>query len=567
MIWETDGGTAPWISPSKDCKNSYLFVKISYVFPVVVRVPVTHRKGMNALSYYKPLPKSETPNRYEADVCVYTANASGIIAAVKLRRAGYTVALVEPGTEIGGLTAGGLGATDVGRKEAFGGMSRQFYRDLGAYYGNEENWTFEPHVAEAVLQRYLDEAGITVHFRQHLAEALKEGNEIRELVMENGDRFRAKYFIDASYEGDLLAKAGVSYIVGRESNDVYGETFNGMHFGHPNHNFRRFVDPYKIEGDPSSGLCYGISEDSSGRHGDGDHRVQAYNFRLCLTDRDDIKIPFPCPPDYDPERYEVLRRYIRAGVWDALWLNKEMPNRKSDTNNFGGFSTDHIGANYAWPEASYAEREAIFQDHVNYQMGLLYFLANDPDLPAFVREDVGRWGLAGDEFRKTGGWPHALYVREGRRMVNDHVITEHHAFGRFVADDSIALAAYQMDSHNCRRIVLGGRVYNEGNVELGGFNPFGISYRSICPREKECANLIVSWSIAASHIAFGSIRMEPVGMALGESAAEAIILALETQAPVQQVSVKELRQRLAKAGQIIHPPHLPVHAGVRPFAQ
>jgi len=521
---------------------------------------------MNALSYYKPLPKSDTPNHYEADVCVFTANASGIIAALKLRRAGYKVALIEPGTEIGGLTASGLGATDFGRKEAFGGMARQFYRDVGAHYGREESWTFEPHVAEAVFQRYLDEADISVHFRQHLAEVRKERNEIRELIMENGDRFRARYFIDASYEGDLLAKAGVSYTVGRESNEVYGETFNGMQFGHPNHNFRRFVDPYKIEGDPTSGLCHGISEDNSGREGDGDHRIQAYNFRLCLTDRDDIRLPFPCPPDYDPERYEILRRYIRAGVWDALWLNKEMPNRKSDTNNFGAFSTDHIGANHAWPEASYAEREAIFQDHVNYQMGLLYFLANDPGIPAFVREEVNRWGLAGDEFRKTGGWPHALYIREGRRMVTDYVMTEHHAFGRFVAEDAIGLAAYQMDSHNCRRIVLGGRVYNEGNVELGGFNPFGISYRSICPRERECANLVVSWCVAASHIAFGSIRMEPVGMVLGESAAEAVIMAMENQSPVQRINVQELRQRLAKAGQVVDPPFLPAYRGIRPFA-
>ncbi len=516
--------------------------------------PTVHAKG---LFYYQPRIGANAGREICADVVIYGATAAGIIAALQLVESGRTVAIAEFGRHIGGITCGGLGATDIGNKSAIGGMARKFYQKLGEQYGRDESWTFEPHVAERVFSDLLKAAGVAVYFEQHLQSVWRNGTEIARVEMEDGTVYRGRYYLDTSYEGDLMAKAGVSYTVGREANELYGETLNGIHYGHPGHNFNRFVDPFKTVGNPRSGLCWGISEDHSGVHGQGDRRIQAFNFRLCLTNRDENRVPFPCPADYDPERYEILRRYLDAGIWDALFLSKAMPNGKTDTNNFGAFSTDHIGANHNWPDGGYSLREEIFQEHVSYQMGLLYFLTNDPNIPAVVREDMQGWGLAEDEFSGTSGWPHALYVREARRMVADCVMTEHHAIGRVVEPDGIGLAAYQMDSHHCRRIVLGGRVYNEGNVEISGFGPYPISYRSICPKEEECTNLLVPWCLSASHIAFGSIRMEPVGMVLGQSAAIALDLALGKDVPVQQIVVEELQRRLREAGQVIDQPKAP----------
>lgn len=522
--------------------------------------------SLGNLFYYRPGTESRS-HVIECDVCVYGGNAAGIMAAIQIHRAGYRAVVVEFGSYIGGLTTGGLGATDIGNKQAIGGLAREFYRELGKYYGEEESWTFEPHAAAETLSRLAEEAGVPVYFRQALRAVRKKDTEIREIEMEDGTIYRARRFIDASYEGDLMAMAGVSYTVGREGNQAYGETFNGIHYGHPNHNFLRFVDPYKIAGDPGSGLCEGITEDDSGLQGEGDRRLQAFNFRLCLTDREDICTPFPCPPNYDPERYVLLSRYLKTGVWDALYLSKPLPNGKTDTNNFGAFSTDHIGQNHDWPEACYSRREEIFQDHVSYQMGLLYFLAHDSSVPAWIREELKGWGLAKDEFQSTGGWPHTLYVREARRMVSDYVMTEHHAVGRVVVEDAIGLAAYQMDSHHCRRVVRGGRVCNEGNVEIGGFGPYPISYRSICPREVECTNLLVPWCLSASHIAFGSIRMEPVGMVLGQSAAIAALLSIEGERPVQSIEMASFQERLRKAGQVIDAPEKLWIRGINAYRQ
>jgi len=503
------------------------------------------------LFYYQPR-KNQNPGRLiETDVCVLGGTSIGMIAAVQLKKLGHTVVVAEFGLHLGGLSSGGLGATDIGNKQVIGGLSRQFYRDLGAHYGQEESWLFEPSVAEGIFNRYVREHDVPVHFEQHLSSVKKDENRIVEITMEDGTVYRAKIFIDASYEGDLLARAGVSFHVGRESNATYGETYNGVHFGHPNHQFNRFVDPYKIAGQPDSGLCWGISAEDPGKQGDGDHRIQAYNFRVCLTDRDDNKISFPCPPNYDPERYVLLARYLATGAWDALALTVCMPNDKTDTNNCGGFSSDNIGRNYEWPNGDYATRERIFQDHVTYNQGMYYFLANDPSVPKFIREDTARWGLPKDEFVKTGGWTHQLYIREARRMISDYVLTEHNVVHREKVTDAVGMAAYGMDSHSCQRVVLGGRAYNEGNVEIHGFRPYPIPYRSIRPRENECANLLVPWCVSASHIAFGSVRMEPVGMVLGQSAAFAAALALKNSCPVQRISVDELQKQLRAAGQQI----------------
>lgn len=490
----------------------------------------------------------------EADLCVYGGTSAGIAAAIQMRRLGKTAVLVATGKHLGGMTTGGLGATDIGNKAAIGGIAREWYQRLGEHYGKEEMWTFEPSVATKTFDAMLRAADVPVVHEQRLRTVKKENNRITEIAMENGSVFRAKMFVDATYEGDLLAKAGVSYTVGREPNEHYGETLNGVHFGHPNHNFKVPVDPFVKEGDPKSGLLPGIAPDAPGAQGQGDHRVQAYNFRLCLTKADD-RLPFPKPDGYDPERYTLFARYLNAGVWDALNLTVWMPNGKTDTNNFGAFSSDNIGANYDWPDGDWPARARIYQDHVTYQQGLMWFLGHDARVPSSVRDEANGWGLPGDEFVDNNGWPHELYVREGRRMVSDTVMTEHHCRGKTVVEDAIGLAAYQMDSHNCQRIArLENGVWtarNEGNVEVKPSGPYPIAYGALVPKSGECTNLLVAVCLSASHIAYGSIRMEPVFMVLGQSAATAAGLAIDADTSVQNVDVFKLQAKLKEDGQIL----------------
>jgi hypothetical protein len=508
------------------------------------------RTDFSKLVYYSPQVQQKHAVRINADVCIYGGSSAGVAAAVQASRLGLKAIIVEFGTHVGGMTTSGLGRTDIGNKGAIGGLSREFYRHLGKYYGEEETWFFEPSAAEEIYHKMLTDSGVTVYFEQHLASVEKKGEQIKKITMENGNVFTADIFMDCTYEGDLLAMAGVSYHVGREANSTYKETLNGIHFGHPNHNFKAWVDPYVREGNPDSGLLPGVVDQEAGLQGQGDKSVQAYNFRVCLSYAEN-RIPFPEPPNYDPSRYELLLRYINAGVWDALQLNKMMPNLKTDLNNFGAVSTDHIGSNHNWPEGDYETREKIFQDHVTYNLGMLHFLANDERLPSIVREETRQWGLPVDEFTETGGWPHQLYVREGRRMVSDIVMTEHDCRGYRVVNDSIGLASYQLDSHNCRRIVIDGRCINEGNVEIAPTAPYPISYRSIVPKQEECSNLFVPVCLSSSHIAYGSIRMEPVFMILGQSAATAAVLALEKGCSVQEVDYSMLRARLIEGEQVL----------------
>jgi hypothetical protein len=370
--------------------------------------------------------------------------------------------------------------------------------------------------------------------------------------MESGHVYEGRAFIDATYEGDLMAKAGVRYHVGREANSVYDETLNGVQTRNAtSHQFKARVDPYLVPGDPQSGLLPGIHQGGAGEEGSGDRRVQAYNFRMTLTDASANRLPIPRPEGYDPRRYELLRRYIEAGVFDALDLNSPMPNRKTDVNNHGAFSSDHIGANYDYPDGDYAARERIVRDHVGYVKGLWYFLQNDERLPADVREKAGRWGLCRDEFEDTAHWPHQLYVREARRMVAGVVMTEHHCRGEKSVEDSVGLAAYGMDSHNVQRYVDGGAARNEGDVQVGVAGPYPVSYRAVVPRRSDATNLLVPVALSASHIAYGSIRMEPVFMILAQSAATAASLALDGNGVVQDVPYSQLRQRLLADGQIL----------------
>ncbi len=505
------------------------------------------------LHYYVPAEKVDNATIVEKNLIIYGGTPAGISAAVQATRMGLTVAIIEFGQQIGGMTASGLGATDLGAEDAVGGISREFYQEIAKYYKKEMQWTFEPKAARYVFKKWMKDYNIPVYLNQHLAGVVKKNSEIIEIGMESGQRYKGKFFMDCSYEGDLLAKADVSYFVGRESNATHQEIYNGIQFGAPHHKFEKWIDPYVVEGQPDSGLLPGITEDDPGQlgyPGQGDHRIQAYNFRICLTKDLDNRVLFPKPPHYDAERYQLLLRYIQAGVWDAMNLHTMLPNRKSDLNNYGAFSTDNIGVNYDWPEGSYARREEIFQDHLTYDLGMLYFLANDSRVPSNIREEVATWGLPKDEFVTTGHWPHQLYIREGRRMISDYVMTDRNCLQQTFVDDSIGLASFHMDSHNCRRVVIDGRCVNEGDVQVP-IGPYEISYRSIRPKSEECKNLLVPVCLSSSHIAYGSIRMEPIFMILGQSAATAAALAYKHKIAVQDVDYEELKKELLQANQVV----------------
>jgi hypothetical protein len=505
------------------------------------------------LKYYTPPKTRRLTEVIKSDLCIYGGTSAGVVAAIQAKKMGLNVVIIEQSTHMGGMSSSGLGATDIGNKAAIGGISRCFYDEILRYYGNpnKKDWTFEPHVAEGIFNKWVEENEIPVYFNEFLDKVHKNNTQIVQISMESGLSFSAAMFIDATYEGDLMAGAGISYHVGRESNSTYKETLNGIHFCQLYHNFKAWVDPHVIERKPDSGLLKGVACEETGFQGQGDSKIQAYNFRICLTDVQENKIPFSAPPNYDPERYTLLLRYINAGIWDSLNLNIRIPNGKTDLNNYGAVSTDNIGCNYNWPEGSYEIREKIFQDHFIYNLGILYFLGNDKRVPENIRSEVSKWGLPKDEFMETGGFPHSLYVREGRRMISDIVITENECRGYHIFDDSIGLAAYQMDSHNCRRIVIDGRCINEGDVQIEPTAPYPISYRATTPNADQCSNLLVPVCLSASHIAFGSIRMEPVFMILGQSAATAAAIALEDGVIVQDINYQKLCERLLADKQVL----------------
>ncbi|MCA9137615.1 MAG: FAD-dependent oxidoreductase [Planctomycetales bacterium] len=519
--------------------------------------------------------------RDPVDLVIYGGTSAGIAAAVQAKRMGKSVLVIEPSQRIGGLTTGGLGQTDIGNKSAIGGISRQFYQDIAEHYqdpdswkwqqsgeyksggqsrtvsGESAMWTFEPSAALAVYKKWVQRDEIPIQYGKRLdrsAVMMTRSRPARLLAirMESGEVYRAKMFIDATYEGDLMAAAGVSYTVGRESNQQYGETLNGVQTERARHHqLRPEIDPYVTPGDPDSGLLPHIDPDGPGNEGGGDHRVQAYCFRMCLTDHPDNRIPFHQPTGYRPEWYELMFRNFEAGETAIPWANSSMPNRKTDVNNNKGFSTDFIGQNYDYPEAGYDERIRIIDQHRLYQQGLMWTLANHPRVPEHIRKEVSRWGMCKDEFVEGDGWQDQLYIREARRMVGQFVMTQHHCQGQSV-DDPIGLAAYTMDSHNQQRYVDGqGHVRNEGDVQVGGFSPYGISYRSIVPKQQEVSNLLVPVCLSASHIAFGSIRMEPVFMVLGQSAATAASLAIDNGTSVQDVAYDQLASRLSADGQVL----------------
>lgn len=509
------------------------------------------------------------------DLVVYGGTSAGVTAAVQMAREGKTAVIIEPSQHVGGLTSGGLGATDSGNKRVIGGMSREFYQRLHKHYSQDGVWTnqkkedykgysaksdaiwgFEPSVAEKVYREMLKEAGVEVVYGERLnrrSGVKKEGARIVAIMMESGRVFEGKIFMDATYEGDLLAAAGVSYHVGREPNSKYGETLNGVQTRRArSHQFFDGVDGYVKKGDPESGILPGIQEGGPGEEGEGDGKVQAYCFRMCLTDDPENRVPFPKPVGYDPMRYELYLRFIEAG-WRTVWGNhKSMPNRKTDTNNHGGFSTDNIGMNWDYPEASYERRAEIIKEHEIYQKGLFWFVCNDPRVPEDLRETISKWGLAKDEFTDNGNWPHQLYIREARRMVSDYVNTELDCFRKRVTPESVGMGSYNMDSHNVQRYIdEKGQVKNEGDIQVSPGGPYQISYRSIRPKKEECRNLLVPVCLSSSHIAYGSIRMEPVFMVLGQSGAVAAAIAIDENLAVQDVPYEKLQPRLLALKQVL----------------
>jgi len=529
------------------------------------------------------------------DVVVYGGTSGGVVAAVQAARMGKSVALVEPGGHLGGMTSGGLSAVDIGDPRSIGGVTREYFTRLVATYGKQLSWnqpfrrksgpatggaySIEPHIAEQVFDQMAQEAGVTVLRHARLKEVGKEGPRIIELLFEDDRRLRGKVFLDTTYEGDLMSAAGVSYTLMREGNAKYGEKYNGIHYSPdykprlnhlmpgPNGRVRGGqgawdrdfpLDPYVVKGDPSSGLLPLVQEGDPGQPGTPAPGIQAYCYRLCLTTAAD-RLPIDPPPNYDAARYELVARFIEACLangddMDLRWFSKHdpLPNEKWDFNTatFGG---NLPGFSWEWPEASYDRRDKMAQELEDYHRGLLHFLATDPRVPPKVRADMRRFGLPKDEFTDNGGWPHQIYIREGRRMVSDFVMTEHHTFGREIAPHSIGLGSYGTDTHEIRRIVKEGVVTREGKTATGrgGFGPYQIGYAAIVPKPAECENLFVTFALSASHTAFSSIRMEPVLMVTSQSAATAACLAIDSDVPVQQVDYDQLKQRLLADGQIL----------------
>lgn len=533
----------------------------------------------------------------ERDLVIYGSSPAALTAAIEAQRLGRTAVIVCPETRIGGLTTGGLGQTDIGNKSAFGGLALQFYRDVADWYkvdshwkyekrsdyipdgqcagsfGEDSMWTFEPSAALAILERWERDNKLEIVRGEFLDRkpggVVRNGSRIVAIKTLSGKTFRGKMFVDATYEGDLMAAAGVSYTIGREANSAYGETISGIERAlSKNHQFNKGVSPYVKPGDPSSGLLPYVEPDTDEPDGTGDGRVQAYCFRMCLTDDPSNRIPFVKPKGYNPQNYELLLRNLEAidpetfvknasHFWHFMpWINSRMPNRKTDTNNRSGFSTDFIGQNHAWPEASYKEREKILKAHLDYQMGLVWTLANNPRVPEPIRSRVAQWGTCKDEFADGlgHGWQSQLYVREARRMVGDYVATEHDVLRKRTTSRPVAMAAYGMDSHHVRRYVgKDGFVHNEGNIEdwRAGGKPYPLDYGVIIPKKGDCENLFVPVCVSASHMAFGSIRMEPVFFALGQVAGAAAALSLDAGCAVQDLSYESLKKVLLDGGQVI----------------
>ncbi len=502
-------------------------------------------------------------NSPEYDFIVYGGTAGGVMTAVSAARQGLKVLLVEPGGHVGGMATGGLSRTDFGKKEVIGGMALEFYWRVGlkydvGRYANDVAWFYEPHVGEQVLKEMLEQAHVEVKFHERLREQTgveKSGAVVQAITMEDGKTYRAKAFADCTYEGDLMAQAHISYTYGRESSAQYGESLAGVRERTPLH---QWLVPVKAH-DANGKLLPEISPGPRGETGSADKKVQAYNFRMILSDDPANRVPFPKPPHYDPHRYELMAKLL-AGMAEKLGhpqvlhqvaLIAPIPNHKADFNNQGAFSTDYIGGSWEYPDASYAKRAAIFQAHVDYTKGYFYFLAHDARVPKSLQEEVNHWGLAKDEFTDTQNWPPQLYIREARRMVSDFVMTQKDVQTDLTKPDPIGMGSYNSDSHNVQRFVNAqGDVENEGDMQVAA-KPYQIPYRVIVPKRNEATNLLVPVCFSASHVAYSSLRMEPQYMIIGQAAGDAAAMAVKAGIAMQDVDTKALTAELLKDGAVM----------------
>lgn len=518
-----------------------------------------------------------------ADIIIYGGTSAAIIAAVEAKQSGKSVIVVSPDIHLGGLTSGGLGWTDTGDKSVIGGLSREFYHRVFMHYDTEEAWKwqpkaaygnkgqgtramdgesrtmwiFEPHVAEHIFEDFVKEYAIHVDRDEWLDRkkgVVTEDGKIISISTLSGKTYLGKMFLDATYEGDLMATAGISYHVGREASSVYDEEWNGVQTGvlHHKHWFLADISPYIIAGDPTSGVLPRVSVEPPGEKQHGDDKIQAYCFRTCMTNHEANRLSFPKPENYDPLQYELLVRSLATGRKDFFEKFDAIPNYKTDTNNHGPLSSDNIGMNYDYPEATYERRKEIIKEHENYQKGLYWFVANDPRIPEDIQSEMQKWGLAKDEFTDNGNWPHQIYVREARRMVGHYVMTENELLKKRPTPNPVGMGSYTMDSHNIQRYIKeDGFVQNEGDIGVSTKGAYAISYGSLVPKKEECTNLLVPVCVSSSHIAFGSIRMEPVFMILGQSAAAAAVLAIDTDVAVQDLDYEILKRRLEEKGQVL----------------
>jgi hypothetical protein len=511
----------------------------------------------------KPLPAQAN------HVVVYGATPAGIIAAIAASRENKSVVLLEPGKQLGGMITGGLCATDTGNRAAIGGYSREFFDRVRDYYVKKygpnseqvkdcsDGFRPEPHVAKIIFQQMLSTTTVQVIYNAQCTgvRVLPKAPKSRpgRLALLTATRvYHADVFIDATYEGDLMAKVGVAYTVGREGRTQYNESLAGVQEYSKFHQFPVKVSPF----DQSGKLLPLVQTGPAGKPGQGDKKVQAYNFRLCLTQKPDLRLPFPKPGSYDPKRYELLARYLekRPDVKFGQLCNPvKLPNGKTDTNNNGPISTDHIGANWDYPDSDAATRKRIYEDHVEYTKGFFWFLANDPRVPKKLQAEVNTWGLSKGEHVDNGGWPRQLYIREARRMVGDFVMTQHDIMTDRIKKDSVGLGSYNADSHHVQRVVTAdGNVINEGDFQVR-VEPYAIPYRVLLPKEKECPNLLVPVCVSSSHVAYGTIRMEPVFMSLGQASGVAAVLAIDDECSVQKVSIEKLQAKLKAQKAVLSP--------------
>lgn len=514
----------------------------------------------------------------EYDIIVYGGSSAGVVAAIQGSRMGKSVLLISQGNHLGGMMSNGLGWVDIGKPSTVGGLAKEYFHRVWSYYQDDTAWNWEskhpikgqlmqdpqdetmyvvePHVAELIFNTMLQETHVEVLYGERLNRKTgvhKTGPRIFQIDMESGRSLQGKIFIDATYEGDLMASAEISYTVERESNGQYGETLNGICINVKNDPSLKRIDPYQVKGNPLSGLLPRVFPNPQQKNGESDRGIQAYNYRMCLTDVPENRVSIEKPIGYDEREYELVFRAIEAGFSPLFFKFDLVPNRKADSNNIGMISTDFVGMNWKYSEADYSWREQMALAHEKWQMGLLWTLQNHDRVPAKIRNLYIPWGLPKDEFTDNHHWPYQLYVREARRMISSVVITEHTALNREAVQDPIALASYQMDSHATKYIVTsGGFLATEGGLYRSVTVPFPISYRAIISKKNECENLFVPICLSASHAAYGSVRMEPVLMMLAQSAATAASLAIDLQVTVQNVPYESLRQQLLKDEQVLY---------------